>query len=337
MIGATNIRALARELKLSIGTVSKALRDSHEISAETKEKVFALAKKRNYTPNPYASSLRRKKSNTIGVVIPEVADSFFSHAIKGIESIAQSKGYHVLIYLTYESFAKEQSILKEFNSGRVDGVLMSLSSETSSYKHIRELAKKDIPVVFFDRVCDAIPTSRVCTDDFESCYKATQFLIEKGCQNPSYLSISKRLSINHQRIEGFKKALDDNGIKAGPSQIIHCGNDNEKNYVVLEKIMKQKKRPDGIITSVEKLTTPVYLVCKNLKISIPKELKLISFSNLETALILNPSLTTITQPAFDMGKTAATILFKAVEKKNYTLPNENIIIASSIEERESTG
>lgn len=337
MIAATNIRALAKELKLSIGTVSKALRDSHEISTETKEKVFALAKKRNYTPNAYASSLRRKKSNTIAVVIPEVADSFFSHAIKGIESIAQDKGYHVLVYLTYESFAKEQAILNEFNSGRVDGVLMSLSSETSSYKHIRQLAKKAIPVVFFDRVCEAVPTSKVSTNDFRSCYEATQLLLKKGCKFPVYLSISKHLSINNQRIEGFKKALEDNGIKTNSSHVVHCCNDNAKNYELLEKIMKQKKRPDGVISSVEKLTTPVYLVCKNLKIAMPEQLKLISFSNLETALILSPSLTTITQPAFQMGKTAATILFKSIEKKNFKLPNENIVLASALEQRESTG
>jgi LacI family transcriptional regulator len=229
MIGPTNIRALAKELNLSIGTVSKALRDSHEISVETKEKVFALAKKRSYTPKPYASSLRRKKSNTIGVVIPEVADSFFSHAIKGIEAIAQSKGYHVLVYLTYESFAKEQAILKAFNSGRVDGVLLSVSSETRNNKHILDLASKEIPVVFFDRVSDDVSTARVSTNDFESCYAATQLLIRKGCRRIAYLSISKHLSINAKRIEGFKRALELNDIKESHSDIIHCSNDNEKN------------------------------------------------------------------------------------------------------------
>ncbi|HVG14800.1 MAG TPA: LacI family DNA-binding transcriptional regulator, partial [Chitinophagaceae bacterium] len=237
MIGPTNIRALAKELNLSIGTVSKALRDSHEISTETKEKVFALAKKRSYTPNPYASSLRRKKSNTIGVVIPEVADSFFSHAIKGIESIAQSKGYHVLVYLTYESFVKEQAILKAFNSGRVDGVLLSVSSETKNNKHIRELADKDIPVVFFDRVSEDVSTANVSTNDSESCFAATQLLIKKGCRRLAYMSISKHLSINTKRIEGFTKALEVNDIKSGPSNIINCSNDNEKNYSVLQKIM----------------------------------------------------------------------------------------------------
>ena len=123
----TTLKILAKELNLSVATVSKALRDSHEISAETKQKVLALAKNLNYVANPYASSLRKRRSNTIAVVLPEVADSFFSQAINGIESVAQDKGYHVLIYLTHESFAREEAILKEFQSGRVDGILISVS------------------------------------------------------------------------------------------------------------------------------------------------------------------------------------------------------------------
>ena len=331
-----NIRQLAKELNLSIGTVSKALRNSHEISAQTKEKVFSLAKELNYVPNAYASSLRRKKSNTIGIVIPEIADSFFSHAIKGIESVAQGKGYHALVYLTEENFLREKSILKEFNSGRVDGVLMSISSETSSTTHIEELNDHNIPLVLFDRTADEITTTKITTDDFESSYKATQHLIKRGCKKIYYLSISKHLSINNKRILGFLKALSDFKIK-GDKNIIQCSNSSKENNLILQKIFQSDKRPDGIIASVEKLTTPVYIACKELQINIPRELKIISFSNSEAAPILNPSLTTITQPAFEMGKRAATILFKAIEKKNYRMPNENIIISSSLIIRESTG
>ena len=331
-----NIRQLAKELNLSIGTVSKALRNSHEISAQTKEKVFSLAKELNYVPNAYASSLRRKKSNTIGIVVPEIADSFFSLAIKGIESVAQGKGYHALVYLTEENFLREKSILKEFNSGRVDGVLMSISSETSSTTHIEELNDHNIPLVLFDRTADEITTTKITTDDFESSYKATQHLIKRGCKKIYYLSISKHLSINNKRILGFLKALSDFKIK-GDKNIIQCSNSSKENNLILQKIFQSDKRPDGIIASVEKLTTPVYIACKELQINIPRELKIISFSNSEAAPILNPSLTTITQPAFEMGKRAATILFKAIEKKNYRMPNENIIISSSLIIRESTG
>ena len=335
MIGNVNIKVLAKELNLSIGTVSKALRNSHEISVQTKEKVLALAKQLNYIPNPYASSLRRKKSNTIGVVIPEVADSFFSQAIRGIESVAQKKRYHVLIYLTYESFSKEEAILKDFNSGRVDGVLLSVATETSNSDHINDLRDKNIPIVFFDRVLDDIATYKVSTNDFESCRKATTYLIEKGCHRLAYLSISKKLSINKKRMEGFQKAIEQNQDKIKSSVIVECCNDNNENYETVKKIMQEKNHPDGMIASVEKLTSPIYLVCKDLNIEIPQKIKVISFSNLETALILNPPLTTVTQPAYEMGKMAADLLFKIIEKKKYQPKNEHIVIASSLTVRGS--
>src|SRR5205085_228054 len=139
--------------------------------------VLALAHRLNYVPNPYASSLRKRVSKTIAVVLPEVADSFFSLAINGIESVAQEKGYHVLIYLTHESFAREKAILNEFKSGRVDGILISVSGETSESSHIRDVANEGIPVVFFDRICEDIRTARIVTDDFESGYNATAHLI----------------------------------------------------------------------------------------------------------------------------------------------------------------
>jgi len=137
------IKMLAKELNLSTAAISKALRDSHEISIPTKQRVQELAHKLNYIPNAYAGSLRRRKSKTIAVVLPEVADSFFSLAINGIEAIAEEKGYHVLIYLTHENLSREQAILKDFQSGRVDGVLMSLTTETASYQHICELHERD--------------------------------------------------------------------------------------------------------------------------------------------------------------------------------------------------
>ena len=331
-----NIRELARELNLSIGTVSKALRNSHEISNETKEKVFALARQLNYIPNPYASSLRRKKSNTIGIVVPEVADSFFSNAIKGIEAVAQSKGYHVLVYLTEENFSKEKSILQEFSSGRVDGILLSLSSETSHSKHLQDIEEKNIPLVLFDRTADEVKTTKVITDDFESSYKATLHLIKRGCKKLGYLSISPHLSINNKRISGFLKALADQHLDA-LDVVIQCTHDSKENYSILQRLLSSPARPDGLLASVEKLTIPVYLLCRELHIHIPNGLKIISFSSSEAAPIFNPSLTTVTQPAFEMGRQAATALFKSIEKKNYKLPDENIVLNSSLIIRDSTG
>lgn len=330
------IKLLAKELGLAVSTVSKALRDSHEISAETKAKVLEFANKHNYVPNPYASSLRRQKSKTIAVVLPEVADSFFSLAINGIESIAREKGYHVLIYLTHESVEREEIILGEFNSGRVDGILISVSQETRYGSHIQKVINSGLPIVFFDRVCDDVTTAKVITDDFESCYMATKHLINKGCKKISYLSISKNLSINKKREEGYTKALQDAGISMDENNMLECGPDDATNFTNILHHLKGSSRPDGIIASVEKLVPPVYIACNKLKLSIPDDIKVISFTNLATSPILNPPLTTITQPAFEMGSKAASLLFKGIEKPAFNLKSETVVINSALLKREST-
>ncbi len=338
-MGDVNIRSLAKQLNLSISTVSKALKDSYEISIETKKRVVSLAKALHYNPNPFARSLRLKKSKTIAVVVPDVADSFFSAAIKGIEEIAQAKGYHVLLYLTHEKYLKEKKILEELKNGRVDGIMMSVTSETIQTKHIEEFinnSEYNIPVVFFDRAIDDMNLAKITTNDFESCQVATQHLIDQGCKKISYLSISNELSINKKRIEGFKSALTTNHINFSNKQIVECTNNAEKNETIITHLLLTENRPDGIIAGVEKLIEPVYIVCKNQKINIPTALKIISFSNLPYAPILNPSLTTITQPAYQIGQTAAKVLFKGIEKKGYSCNNENIMLPSELIIREST-
>ncbi len=335
-MGNITIKMLAKELNLSTAAISKALRDSYEISAGTKQRVQALAAKLNYIPNPYAGSLRKRKSKTIAVVIPEVADSFFSLALNGIEAVAIEKGYHALIYLTHEKAAREKAILKDLQSGRVDGVLMSVSVETDTTQHICELSNSQVPLVFFDRVCEEIDTAGITTNDFESGYNATTHLIDCGCKEIVLLSVSKSLSISSKRLEGYRQALTDHGLKNKITNTILCSDAAAKNYTLLTTMMQRRQRPDGIVATVEKLTTTIYEVCGALKINIPADVKVICFSNLSTAAILNPSLTTITQPAFEMGKAAATILFKALEKKNIHLAKESMVIPSTLIVRNST-
>jgi LacI family transcriptional regulator len=330
-----NIKVLADQLQLSVSTISKALRDSYEISEETKKKVLELATQLNYVPNPYASSLRKKKSHTIAVVLPEVADNFFSLAINGIQSIAETKGYHVLIYLSHEKFANEKTILEDCQSGRVDGVLISISSETNSSDHINRLQENNIPVVFFDREQEAIITARVTTNDFECGLMAANHLLEKGCRKPAFVSISQSLPICLKRMEGFKAALRETGVPEEEMRIIYC-TDNDSMYSQIKSILQSEDRPDGLIASVEKIVTPVYLACHELNINIPNDIKVIAFATLDTAPILNPPLTTITQPAFEIGKAAATLLFKGIEKSTFELRKESMVIPSVLIERKST-
>lgn len=331
-----NLKELAKELNLSISSVSKALRDSHEISASTKKLVLAKAKELNYQVNPFASSLRNQKSKTIAVVIPEITYNFFVQAINGIESFAQDKGYHVLIYLTHENMEKEIAITNLLQNGRVDGILMALSSQTDNTTHLEELRKKNIPLVFFDRVAERIDAPKVITDDYNNGILATEHLIEKGCKQIAFLSMSSHLSIINNRKAGYLNALKNNGIKNKNNLIIQCTNDDKKNRPLIKKLLKGKNRPDGIFASVEKLALSLYDLCAELKLNIPRDIKIIGFSNLQTAALLNPSLTTITLPAFEMGREAASILFKLLVKKGTNDIPDKTVLESLLIERNST-
>lgn len=330
------MRELAKELNVCVATVSKALSDSHEISEQTKQKVLEAASRLNYTLNPYASSLRNKRSKTIAVVLPEVADNFFSLAINGIQSVAEKKGYHVLIYLSHEKVSNEKLILSECCSGRVDGVLLSVSSETADADHILKLQQQNIPIVFFDREFEGLHLAKVITNDFECGYLSAVHLIKNGCKNPVFLSVSSSLAICNNRANGFKTALNDKKIANAEKAVVVCNGTKEDVLLQIKNVLTAKNKPDGIVASVERLAMSVYLAGQQINISIPADLKVVVFSTLETAPILNPPLSTITQPAFEMGRTAAELLFKGIEKKKYNLADEIITLPSVLIERTSS-
>lgn len=331
-----NLKHLAENLNISISTVSKALRNSYEISSDTKKKVLEMAQEMGYRPNPYAGALRNNKTKTIALLVPELTNNFFIQAISGAESIAQEKDYHILIYNTMDDAKKEHRIIKHLQNGRVDGIIMSLASTTTSYDHLNELIHTGIPIIFFDRICHEIETVKITTDDFASAFNATEHLIQNGCRDIAYLSISESLSIDNKRKQGYLEALNKHDILIEQDRIIRCNGDEKTNFAKIKKLLKGTKKPDAIFASVEKLALTTYSVCNELKLKIPEELKVLCFSNLRTAPLLNPSLTTITQPAFEIGVQAATILFKNLEKRRTLIQNENIIIKSELVKRHST-
>lgn len=332
-MGEVNIKKLASELNLSAATVSRALRDSHEISAETKARVMEMAKKLAYEPNPFASSLRQQKSKTIAVIVPEVANNFFSLAIKAIEEVARAKDYHVLIYQTHESGEIESSFMTSLLSGRVDGVLISPACHVANKEYFQKVSEK-IPMIFFDRDHDDIEGVKITTDDYESAYNATQHLVEAGCKKIGYLAALETLTTGKKRLQGYLDALKDNDLESMPALIEgNCENNDSCRSKVKDFIAE--KKPDGILSSIEELALPCYYACKELNLNIPKDLKLITFSNLAHAELLNPPLSTINQPAFEIGNEAATILFKMFSKRWYD-PNITISLKSNIIKREST-
>ena len=331
-----NLKKLAEELNLAVSTVSRALRDSHEISQETKDRVKALAVKLGFQPNPHASSLRQSKSKTIAVIIPEIQNNFFSQVMNGVEEVAQQKGYHVLIYLTHEDQGREIDILHVLRNGRVDGLMISVSNTTISFEHLESCLKSGMPLVFFDRICENIEAPRITTDDIEASYKATEHLIKAGCRHIAFLSMSSNLSISIRRKSGYTKALMKYGL-AGKEMVVECGNDEDINRQKIRDLLQQKQKPDGIFASVEKFAINTYEICRELSIHIPQNLKVISFSNLSAAALFDPPLSAIVQPAYEIGKEATSILFNIIEKKMLLPVEKKVTIASRIVERGSTG
>ncbi|PWK78314.1 LacI family transcriptional regulator [Mucilaginibacter oryzae] len=329
-----NIKKLAAELNLSAATVSRALRDSHEIGAATKARVMEMARKMNYVPNPSASNLRSHKSKTIAVIVPEIANSFFSQAINGIEEIARAHNYHVLIYQTHENVELENAFIRSLLSGRVDGILISIASGLNGERNFKDVLPV-LPLIFFDRVYEDIEAIKITTNDYQSSYTATKHLVENGCKKIAYLKGIDHTPAGKNRIAGYIDALRDSDILFDDRLMIATGDEQQENPDLVKNLLLSQK-PDGLIASIEDLALPCYYACRDLGLKIPEDVKIISFSNLKTAGILNPSLTTITQPAFEMGRTAAGILFKILNRKEVE-PNQTLVLDSELVVRESTG
>lgn len=328
-----NIKELAQRLNLSKSTVSRAFRGHSDINIETKERILKVAKELNYQPNHHASNLRAQKSKNIAIIVPQIANNFFSQAIDGIETVAREKGYHLLIYLTGDKFESEVAYVNDLYNGRADGIIMSVSGEANDHSYMRKLQEKHIPLVFFDRVYDDIHTAKVMTNDYGSSFEATMHLVEAGCKNIAFLVTNKQLSIGKMRMQGYLDALKHAGLPFRDELIIDCANDDAKNYNILTNAFKTLTI-DGVFASVERLAFATYSVCHDMGISIPGKVKVISFSSLEIASLLNPALTTITQPAYEMGMEAATLLFKMLEEKEPV--NDQVILNSRIINRSST-
>jgi LacI family transcriptional regulator len=335
-MNSVNLKRLAQELNLSIATVSRALQDSYEVSAQTKERVRALAAELNYEPNAYASSLRRNISKTIGVVIPEVNNHFFSLAINGIEEVARQNGYHVLIYLTHDDHEREVAITQYLMGGRVDGLLMSVASGSQEFSHLEKLYASKPAIVFFDRVCEAVNTANVTTNDYESGYLATQHLIEAGCIHIVHLLVSGNLSIGRMRMQGYQAALEAAGIPFDETLVVEGDGEDETNTELITQLLRRRPEVDGIFASVERLVISSYQACQALGRAIPQDVKIIGFSNLGVASLLAPALTTITQPAYEIGREAAKILLRAIEKKKAILPSQSLVLKSELFQRKST-
>lgn len=339
MYEAITIKDIAKALGLSTSTVSRALRGSHEISSDTKKMVVEYAEQFNYRPNPIALSLKERRSRSIGVVVCEIANNFFSQAINGMESVAYNRGYHVIISQSHESYEREIVNVEHLASRSVDGLLVSLSAETDKIEHFKNLHDKGFPIVFFDRITDEIETHKVVADNYKGAYDATQHLVDMGYKKIAHLSSASHLSISKERLEGYKAALKDNKITLNEQHIKNC-NHGGMIYKELEDAVKSlvnlKDKPDAIFSAGDRLTVSCLSALKAIGLKVPDDIALVGFSNSPLVELLNPGLTAVKQPAFEMGQAATELLIKIIESKRAITEFETVTLQTETIVRDSS-
>jgi DNA-binding LacI/PurR family transcriptional regulator len=314
------IRDIALKLNVSISTVSRALRGVADINADTKKAVLDMAQKLNYEPNLVAQSLRTNKTNTLGIIVPDLVTHFFSACISGIQELAAHNGYNVMICQSNECLATEINNVHTLVASRVDGLLISLSRETNVYNHLQFLIAKNIPVVFFDRVCAEIEASTVIVDDHDGAFKATRHLIEMGYKRIAHLSGPPSLLISKNRLQGYLDALQHYNISPDQDLILNSTLSNEDIITQTNRLLNMPSPPDAIFAINDPTAIQVMLVLKERGIKIPDEIALIGFTNEPVSALIEPSLTTVAQPAFHMGQTAAGLLLEQIHHPDSFVP-----------------
>jgi len=336
---AATIKDIARALGLSASTVSRALRDSYEISETTKQLVVDYAKNVNYRPNPIALSLKAKKSKSIGVIVPEISNNFFSEVINGIECAANNYGYNVIITQSFENYENEMNNAGFLASRSIDGCLVSVSSETNDFSHFRCLQERGFPIVFFDRIIEGFEGHRVTIDNEEGAYQVTTHLLKNNYRKIAFLANPPNLYITAKRFEGYKQALSKYGIAVDETLIKYIQHDgmynNEVEYI-LQELFSNDNKPDAVFASTDGLTIACMRFCKKYKIKIPEDIGLTGFSNLGITDLLCPSLTVVKQPAQRMGKLAAQLLIKTIESKRPLNDYEDLVLPVEMKIGESS-
>jgi DNA-binding LacI/PurR family transcriptional regulator len=306
------IKDIARALGISPSTVSRALKDHPDISPKTKKAVRELAENLHYEPNAIALSLRSSLTKTIGVILPELVHFFFSSVISGVEDVGYKSGFSVLICQSNEDYEKEEKIVHTLISKRVDGVLASVSKTTTRFDHFFELKKSNIPLVFYDRVCNIPNTDRVIVDDYSGSYKAVKHLIDSGCKRIAHLATTQELLIGRNRKNGYVQALKDSGIEVDEEIILRCDTDQHANKCI-PYLLSLEKKIDGIFAVNDLTAMSAMSIIKHSGYSIPGDIAIAGFSNSMYSNMTDPPLTTVEQQGFLMGQKAAQMLIERIQ------------------------
>ena len=329
-----SISDIARELGVSPSTVSRALKDHPGISSQTKMKVLEMARRYDYRPNILAMSLRRRSTMTIGLIIPEIAHHFFSSVISGIEELAYSSGYRVMICQSNEDPEREKDNLQALLDHRVDGILVSVSKHTSNFDHFKKAIENGTPVVFYDRISDELATDRVITNDYEGARLATTHLIETGRRKILHLAAPGHMLVGKERLRGYQQALYEHNIERSESLILQC--DTGKQVKELKDEILQKAREIDAIFAVNDFTAiaAMQLLQEN-GFMIPDDIAVAGFGDDPIATVVRPKLTTVEQKGFEMGRESLQLLIHRIERPDDKIKPRIRVFESSLKVRDS--
>ncbi|MDP4680779.1 MAG: LacI family transcriptional regulator [Cyclobacteriaceae bacterium] len=332
----TTIHDIARELQIDSSTVSRALSDSARVRQKTKDLVESTAQRLGYQPNNLASNLRKKKSNSIGVIVPRISRHFFSSVIEGIDDIAYAQGYNLVICQSMDEIERERDLIKTLLANQVDGILISISMETKDVEHLVHLEEKGIPMVLFDRIHAGLNSSKVVIDDYEASFQATEHLIINGAKRIAHFTGPKDVSIYADRLNGYTKALEKHKVHFEKELVLTSRLMEKDGIQCAEDILKLHQIPDGIFVSndIAAIAAMKFLKAKGFKI--PHDIAIVGFSNEPIASVMEPSLTTMDQPGFEIGKQAARILLDQINNPGLKSIRENVTIKSTLIVRESS-
>ncbi|RVT78502.1 LacI family transcriptional regulator [Flavobacterium sufflavum] len=336
----TTLKEIANQLGISITTVSKALKGYPDVSEKTRKAVVELANQLNYTPNSFAVNLRTKESKTIGLIIPTIVHHFFSNVIEGILEEAEKRDYMVIILQSNEKFELEKKQINLLLNKRVDGILISLSNETGEFNHLNTVLSHNTPLVLFDKIAKIVDCSKVMINDRKAAYDAVCYLIKKGYKKIAHFRGSYLPQNSIDRFLGYKKALEDNNIPYDPSLVFVCENNNDfqDGYENAKKIIHENLNIDAIFAVTDLVAIGVIKYLNEVNISIPGQIAILGFSNWFMSSVISPSLSTIDQPGFEIGRKSAEILFDEINLKKNHLPIifQSIELETKLIERETT-
>ena len=330
-----SLKDLAREIGVSISTVSRALNNHPDISPEMTRKVQELAAARNYTPNPLAMGLLKQATRMIGVIVPDLVTHFYSSIISGIEDVAEEKGYFILIASSNERLQKEISSVENLIKTRVEGLIVCLSRETKTYEHFDRLIGNSIPLVFFDRVCRTSEVPSVIVDNEEAAREITQHFYKNGFRRIAYIAGPDHLNISQERTRGYLSGLETCGLEFRPEYLEKCDMSTVDAAIATARLLALTENPDAIFGIND---TVIFAAMKEIKrqgLHIPEDIALVGFTDEFHSQVVDPPLTSITHPTFEMGQEAARLFFKQLE--NPETEPEQVVLSTKLVVRESSG